>query len=196
MIDNKHMDLLKNQEQLKKEAESILDDLQLITLLSSVGDPKITGSMTLSLMVWPDIDIDVFVMQYPHRDRIIQLLEKLSHNSNMFEFRITDNTKKIVSHYPQGFLLQMKAFINEKVWQFDIWFIQRVDRDETFTEQIQKNLTDEKRTFILHIKESVSKLPQYNKTVFSINIYKAVIEDNIKNVEEFKNYMQEKGIHL
>lgn len=152
--------------------------------------------MALDLMVWPDIDIDVLISKHPERHTIVQLLEELSHNSNIFELRMTDNTQKIVSHYPQGFLLQMKAFINEKIWQFDIWFVRESDRDQTFIKRIQESLTAEKRESILLIKEYVSKLPQYNKTVFSIDIYKAVIENDINTIEEFKNYMKEKQIQL
>jgi hypothetical protein len=52
-------ELLRRQDALQAEAGIVLEDLELVKLLSQLGKPVQLGSSALGLMVWPDIDITV-----------------------------------------------------------------------------------------------------------------------------------------
>ena len=54
-------DLLCRQEALQAEAQSVLIELDLARLLTTVGSLRQTGSSALGLMVWRDIDLAVSV---------------------------------------------------------------------------------------------------------------------------------------
>ncbi len=51
--------LLQRQDTLQREAQTVLAELELVTLLSKAGTLRQVGSSTLGLMVWRDIDLAV-----------------------------------------------------------------------------------------------------------------------------------------
>ncbi|MCL4417194.1 MAG: hypothetical protein M1365_10940, partial [Actinobacteria bacterium] len=54
----------------------------------------------------------------------------------------------------------------------------------------------EKRLIILQIKEALIKNKKYKIEIFSIDVYKAVLEKGVKNLEEFKEYLKSVGKNL
>lgn len=52
-------DLLDRQEALQSEAAAVLEDLNLLAVLSRIGTPQQIGSCASGLMVWRDIDCNV-----------------------------------------------------------------------------------------------------------------------------------------
>jgi hypothetical protein len=52
-------ELLRRQDELQSESRAVLQDLNLVSLLSHAGKPIQLGSSILGLMVWRDIDMDV-----------------------------------------------------------------------------------------------------------------------------------------
>ena len=53
-------ELLERQAHLQAESRALLADLDLMTMLRSAGHPVQIGSSVLGLMVWRDIDIQVY----------------------------------------------------------------------------------------------------------------------------------------
>lgn len=85
------MDLLEQQSQLQKQAKEVLQTLGLISLLKKYGDPVIVGSMSLGLMTWRDLDIEV-VMKKLDMDFIAEICAELVRKSSRrVDFGVIDN---------------------------------------------------------------------------------------------------------
>jgi len=52
-------------------------------------------------------------------------------------------------------------------------------------------MTDDKRGDILAIKEVACTWPEYRRSVCSSDIYRAVLEHNVCDIDQFKSWLQE-----
>jgi len=83
----------------------------------------------------------------------------------------------------------------EGAWKVDIWLTnsEGFRAVSEYGERISKRLTDAIRQSILEIKSACWKHPQYRKGFSSSDIYDAVLDHEIKNVEEFWRFLRDRG---
>lgn len=186
------------QDQLQKEAQEVLKELDLLPLLSKYGIPKIIGSMDLGLMTRRDIDIEVIFKDFGKRElnQIVQtILEK---PLPRIDLTIMDNSDKKNVEIPRGFFLWIKYSGNSELiniynnksiaWPIDCWFLKEEDAEAgNATREIKEKLTSENRKIILEIKSSLMNNPDYKGKFSGLDIYRAVLDKNIKTKEEFLN---------
>ncbi|MBI2594053.1 hypothetical protein HYW44_05435 [Candidatus Daviesbacteria bacterium] len=202
------MNLIKQQNQLQKDAYKVLEKLQLMELLKNFGEPKIVGSLSLGLMTWRDIDIEV-IMKKLDMEFIAEICAKLVRKSSRrIDFGVIDNRDGFNNIRPTGIYLGVKYYskdlkagellgANDKVWKIDIHFVLKKDsKGVQKTQEVADRLTDEIRKIILKIKGVVFKSPKFRKEIFSMDIYNAVLNKGVKNINEFKDYLRERGINL
>lgn len=197
-------DPLNQQEELQKESHQVLEKLNLVEILSKYGKPTLVGSVTLGLMTWKDIDIEV-ITDNPNKEDIANIASTLINLPNYrIDLTVINNEDKHNPHTPKGIYLGIKYFddipiqeqfgASEKVWKIDIWFLTKENAQGAIkTKEIEEKLTDEKRKIILEIKEALATNPKYRKTIFSMDIYNAVLDNEVKNLEEFKGYLSKSG---
>ena len=190
------MDLISEQNKLQAEAKQVLDELNLDKLLSVIGEISILGSYSLSLMTWRDIDIHV-VSPNIFLDNIFDLAKKLLATNDVRKIELQDNSeRKINKHHPDGYYLCIK-FRDKNQWKIDIWFLRNPDESTNkYTEDLKDRLTDEAKIIILDIKNQISNNPKYRKSIFSTDIYDAVMNENVSNLVEFEKYLEGKGKNL
>lgn len=201
--------LLKLQSNLQQQAQQVLKKLKLIELLSKYGRPNIVGSMELGLMTWRDIDIEVIVKD-SNKEFIAEIVATLIRMLlRRIDFGLVDNRGEFNNpKTPKGIYLGLKYFpedlkpeeifgVNEKVWKIDIHFVLSKDSQAIqMTKELASKLTEEKKKAILEIKKEVTKSPKHRKEIFTIDVYNAVLYQGVKNINEFKDYLREKGINL
>lgn len=193
-MDNK--DLFVQQVELQKEGNEVLEKLQLIPLLSKYGKPIIVGSLATGLMTWRDIDIEVITEVNSSQD----LFDMVSH---LF---VIDNARNIIlqnnadyrirKNNPDGLYLGFK-YQDKEVWKFDIWFLsvkQHSGKDDI--EWFNKNINEDNRKIILMIKDQIAIHPEYRKTIFSQDIYDAVLKEKVNTYDEFVNYLKKIGKNI
>lgn len=185
-------DLLGRQDSLQKEARRQLTELELLTLLSPFGDVIVVGSVITGLMTWPDIDLEVIGKHIPTKEAVGEIAKKLFTNQDIFRVWMMDNREKSDIHQPAGLYVGAKRHVGSEVWKFDIWFLkdgdQRSGKDDLGW--VKAGLTPERRNIILSIKDQISDDPMYRKTIFSFDIYKAVLEEGIEDIDGFKEYLK------
>lgn len=195
------MDLLSKQEDLQKEAKEVLSKLNLIDTLSKYGSAQIIGSVALGLMVYRDIDIEVTTNNFIQNSIESLVNDLLQKRSKRIDFVVLDNLEGNNPNAPQGIYIGLKYFglvednnyfsTNPKVWKIDIWFVSPENtKGPGYVAKIKYQLTSEKKRIILEIKKSLVSNPKYKKEIFSIDIYTAVLDKQIKNTEEFKDYLK------
>lgn len=200
-------DLTKLQDELQAEAQQLIEKLGLIKLLSKYGAPTIVGSTALGLLVWRDLDIEVAVDKFS-REYISEIAAILI-NSQTYRVDITfiDNLDKHNPYNPIGLYLGMKYFDStptkveenniDKTWKIDIWFLTPDNlQGKATTENLKNQLTNDNRKYILEIKNIVTHNPLYRKEIRSMDIYTAVLEKGVRNIDEFSQYLNDQGKSL
>lgn len=185
-------DLITRAEKLQAEARQQIEELKLTELLSPFGNVIVVGSVVTGLMTWPDIDIEVIVAGMPSKEEIGGLGKTLFLQNDMVRVWLMDNRKKIDPHQPKGIYLGGKRMVGEVIWKFDIWFLreedQRSGKDDL--RWVSEALTPATKEAILRIKDKVAENPKYRKSIFSIDIYQAVLKEGITDVEGFDEYLK------
>lgn len=181
-------DLLKREEELRKEVDGILYEKGLYNLLENYGEVQLTGSYILKTMYKKDLDISIYNPDlsvtefYELGGKLAELLEP--HGVHYRNTRV-----KFVENRPLEALYWGMEFDE---WKMDLWLITREHFDGAleYCGNIIKNMTDEKRKLILEIKNMASE--NYNRKYSSKELYAAIFKEDIKSIEEFNRYLQEK----
>lgn len=177
---------------IKKEDDEILTQKGLLAILNSYGKPHISGSYSLDLMTWKDLDI------YLEADNISQpdfflLGGKIASAFNPIKMSYRNERVGKTKGLPDG--LYWGAYLgNERAgaWKIDVWAVNTAEckRLLNYCEDIRRQLTPEASLHILNIKSQCWQDPGYRKSYTSMDIYKAVLEKDIITIEGFKNYLQ------
>lgn len=101
--------LLEQQCRLQDEANTVIDDLALTTLLATAGTPVRVGSSALGLMVWRDIDLTV-VCSTLREDIVADIGTQLMTRRGIREVRFVNDSGDLQaeSSYPDGLYLGLR----------------------------------------------------------------------------------------
>jgi hypothetical protein len=186
-------DLLEQQQRLQREADAVHADLRLDELLGGLGDPIRVGSSALGLMVWPDLDVTVAC---PTLDlaAVASVGAELVTHPRVRQLTTLNDTGKWNADptYPDGLYLGLKYRSEAGVeWKVDIWLVDEPERqpDLEHLRTLPPKLTDEARLRILEIKDAWADRPEYGRTVRSVDIYTAVLEDDVMTLEQFEAWL-------
>jgi hypothetical protein len=176
--------------EIRAEADRLLAS-GLRRILDNCGDVHVVGSYALRLMVWRDLDIHIVCAAFDQRrffDLGGQIAELLSPAKMHFRNEFVMQTPEL----PRG--LYWGVYLGDErrgAWKIDIWASDEEGfRHATgFDERLRTVLTDDLRANILRIKSAVWNHPQYRKSFSSADIYRAVIEQKVRDVEGFFEYL-------
>ena len=173
--------------QLKREAEGIIEELNLLRLLTAYGDARVVGSVALDLIVKLDIDIHVLVRNEDLLEVINDIYRKLLNHDSVHEVRISD-------YRDQGVKLGIDFYPGVSGnWSIDIWVTNKVE--ETGFEMIERlrgEMSMEHRKNIMAIKSYYHEGGLLRDGISSL-IYSAVVEKGVQNVNEFMKNLDENG---
>lgn len=184
---------------LKSEADMVLYEYGLLGILKKFGKPIIHGSYSLNLMTWRDLDI------YLENDGMdieqffnlgMRIAEKLKPRRMSFRNEFIGKTTDL----PRGLYWGIYALLSfSDEWKIDIWALDS-DQIKTHTkkfEALKTKIDERNRQSILIVKNHFCKHPKYRKDFFSSDIYESVIEDDVKTIEEFSEWLKQKrGVEL
>lgn len=190
-------DLILQQNNLQKEGNDVLEKLQLLKFLSKYGKPVITGSLATGLMTWRDIDIEL-VDETKSFQNIFETISYLFGIDNIKNIQLNNNIGgRIRAENPNGLYLGFQ-YQDQELWKIDIWFIHNEKKHSGKDDVLwfMNNIDEEKRKSILIIKNQMATHSKYRKTIFSTDIYDAVLKENIKSYEGFIEYLESKGKSL
>ncbi len=190
MADEQDLLLALHQDELHSEGERVLEDLQVVPLLSALGSVRFVGSFALGLMVWRDIDITVFCDDYDP-ERCFEALRPLVRHPRVKKLR-WDNERgplHATDWLPNGYYWGVRYWTDEHIeWKLDIWLLPR-DAESTKRkefEAFQAALTPETRRAILRIKDAWRSNPDYR----SMAVYDAVLTHGARTIEDLRDYLQ------
>jgi hypothetical protein len=181
-------------EELRAEADRLLA-IGLSEILTDYGELNVVGSYALRLMVWRDLDIHL-VRAGQDRKSFFELGARIADLLRPHRMHYRDQTIILTEGLPTG--LYWGVYLGDEregTWKIDIW---QTNSDEfrrvrEYGERVRSRLTDASRRAILEIKTACWKHPQYRRRFSSSDIYDAVLDHGISNVEEFWGFLRNSG---
>jgi len=183
-------------EQLKQQADNLLRDKCIINNLSQFANLNLTGSYTLDLMVWPDIDLQIEITD-KNRDRVrvfTDLAYHFLHDRDFKKINLIHFTPGKKATMPTGMYMGMNCRHGDLDWKIDIWALdpEHQAANEKYMNQVQSALTEPTRIRILDWKHRLLKdgrVPQLG----SYLLYKAILFEKLISDQEIENYLTEHG---
>lgn len=177
--------LIESAAELQRRANEIITDLDLTARLGALGTPVRVGSSRFGLMVNPNIDFEVYTAKPRIRDGF-DLLRAVAEHPGVRQivyrnFLGTDDPGLYwrIDYEDTGAVL----------WDIDVWLVPddhpHAWLADRFARAMERVLTGEARRAILAIKRSIPRA----SGVRGIDIYKAVLEGNVKTAEEFRAWL-------
>lgn len=174
-------------ESLRAEADRMLEESGLGEIIREEGfEPS--GSYDWHVMTWHELDFER-CDNNPTLQEHWELGERFFRNDWVWGMRYIDASRDPRNPGDEGYFWRLDV-INPhggELWLIDLW----TAKPEVFERSAPKRplwrriINDDSRYYILLIKEVVGKLPEYKKSVFSWDIYEAVLEHEVRSVDEF-----------
>jgi hypothetical protein len=178
-------------QRIKKEADAILHNKGLWDLLNPFGIPHLSGSYTLDLMTWRDLDIYLETNDISEKDFFLlggQIAGLLSPVKMSFRNERIGKTEGLPNGLYWGIYLG-----NERAgdWKVDIWAVDTPECQKLIKHcnDIKEKLTPATQQVILDIKSRCWQHPEYRRSFSSTDIYAAVLEKGLTDINEFMAYL-------
>ncbi len=175
---------------LKEEGRKIVEDEGLFEILNSYGETKIVGSYDLDLLVKPDIDFSISIKEFDI-DKYFALCAHITKKLKPSRVKYIDQSiEKLPFGFEDGYYLGLHLLKNDIPWKIDIWvFTPEILKERVaFHNQVKENLNEKNRKILLTIKKEICYSPSY----ISVDLYNAVLFDNVSSLSEFYNWYQKK----
>ena len=168
----------------KTAADRLLYELGLFDKLAEIGKPYIIGSYRMDMMVWNDLDIDI-ENEAMSLEKIYELSTFIINTFHPVWFEAKEEVnadgKKVWFH---GF----ETMITGELWNVDLWFFDKetIAEAENYCDNIADNTSQAQKDTIVSIKSELIERGLYSFEQYkSVDVYKAVMESNVRNVDEF-----------
>ena len=175
-----------NQE-LKAEADLLIERVGLAELLTSYSRWFIGGSYSYDLICWRDLDVYVLEPQHDLK-RCFDVGYEVTQRLAAKKARFTNN----LGGEPNGFYWGIKLGDDRQgAWKLDLWFLGEADyeRHLNYSAEMRRRLTAETRLAILGIKEVYWRRREYRDTITGDLIYRAVLNHGVRSVTEFERFL-------
>jgi hypothetical protein len=190
--------LLRRQAALQQEANDVRASLRLDELLRTVGEPVLVGSAALGLMVWEDLDLTV-ICDSLDLGRVLDVGRSLAFHPDVRALIFRNDTGRWnlePDRYPDGLFLEVRYQREGGAkWRLDLWFVDEPERqpDLRHVRTLPPRLTEHAREAILAIKTVWHVRPEYGSRVTSADIYSAVVEDGVRDVASFEEWLRRRN---
>ena len=182
------MNLLKKQKELHSEGSQLLAQEDLMGILNTYGKVEVGGSYVYELLSHRDLDLGI-ISETLTKDTFGEMVGGLASLSAVIKIKTSDrvNFRTPNEDRPQGYWIGVSYILGGETWNIDIWYQKsewQVDETAKWIERLSK-LSEEQRMTILKLKEELRSQGRYGvgKDYQSVDIYKAVLENNIHSTE-------------
>jgi hypothetical protein len=185
-------------ERLHHAAENILAS-GLRELLQSYGQVQPSGSYYLDLMAWPDIDIYLPLEETTSfYTRFLDLGPQLARIYPIVMLNFRDYQRYPSPELPPGLYWGVRLEEAGLRWKLDIWALapEFIAAKQAELDRFRGMLTPEKRELILEIKQALITHEGRTPSFSGYNIYQAVLEKGLVELDEVKAYLRCQGVEV
>jgi hypothetical protein len=180
-------------DKLKREANALLYDAGFLALLEKYGQVELVGSYASNLMTWRDINLQFLLEDAEDKATVFAMAKEIGVNFDVK--RVVFNHHRLQEETPfnYGLYLGIHLLLRQKTWKIDIWCVGPKDFERTVAEhraQI-KALKSIDRHTILTLKFALIERGDYRNTIWSVDLYRAILEGNILTIEQFDEWRRD-----
>ena len=171
-------------DEIKANADRIIHEFGLLKKLKEVGKTHIIGSYRMNMMAWNDLDIDI-ENQNMSQEKLYEMTILIL---NRFHPVWYEGKKEIDDKGKKVWFLGFETMSTGELWNVDLWFFDRetIANTEAFYDNITKNATQAQKDAVIKIKKCLIAKGLYSDEKYkSIDVYRAVMEKDVKTIEEF-----------
>ncbi len=186
MLDPRYKELLALDVSLRNEADAMLKQTGLGGIITKAGYHPV-GSYVMQTMVWRDLDFEREIDD-PTWEEHWRLGKELADNGHVWKFSGVDAYRDLRNPGEKGFYwgVQFDYPHGGPIWKIDLWSARRGEFESLDKRALwMSRLTEESRSNILEIKNAIWEHPDYRKTLLSVHVYEAVLENGIQGIESF-----------
>ena len=186
--------ITESDEALHREADGLLD-AGLRDALATYGEVHVIGSYALRLMTWRDLDIHV-VRDPPDVARFFELGGAIAALLEPHRMQFRDERRVGTVGLPRG--LYWGVYLGDEragAWKIDVWSTDRAGLEDVrlHGERLAARLSGASRQTILKIKSACWRHPEYRRAFSSADIYSAVLDHGVAEVEGFWRFIGRTG---
>jgi len=186
--------ITESDEALHREADGLLD-AGLRDALATYGEVHVIGSYALRLMTWRDLDIHV-VRDPPDVARFFELGGAIAALLEPHRMQFRDERRVGTVGLPRG--LYWGVYLGDEragAWKIDVWSTDRAGFEDVrlHGERLAARLSGASRQTILKIKSACWRHPEYRRAFSSADIYSAVLDHSVAEVEGFWRFIGRTG---
>lgn len=191
--------LLEAEAKLQQEAKTLLQNKSLWEPFLTKGKIIPCGSFDLGLLVYGDLD--VYFEPHDPREVTATFAAAMEQAGKMDEIQTIRFERDLYKREPkalQGLYLQFKFDNGIRVWQIDIWSVDKAQQDAFLKEHEarKEKLKPQTRELILKLKRELMADKGKAPSFCSFHVYKAVLEEGLTELEDIKTYLVKQGIKL
>jgi hypothetical protein len=179
-------ELIELDRSLRNEAVRVLDVSGLGAVLRHEGYQPV-GSFTMRTMTWRDLDFER-VAGEPDWDRHWRLGTTLAGLSWVWQLSCINAYRK-PGNVEEGLYwgLRLSDPKGGPVWKVDLWTARQEEFARGYPDRSRWEtlMTEDARVRILAIKKAVCGLPQYRRDILSVDIYRAVLDEGVNDLDQF-----------
>ncbi|MDE7243695.1 MAG: hypothetical protein K2O18_06945 [Oscillospiraceae bacterium] len=173
-----------NNKDRKLQADRILYEFGLFKKIEEIGNAHIIGSYRMDMMAWNDLDIDV------ENDAMSlgRLYELTAFITKIFHPLWYEAKEEVDTAGKRAWFHGFETTITGELWNIDLWFFDKaaISKAESYCDNIVRNTSQAQKEVIMDIKRGLIKRGIYSFEQYkSIDVYKAVMENGVKNIHEF-----------
>ncbi len=176
-------------ETLRKEGQKVLEKSGIGDIIYRAGFHPV-GSFVMKTMTWRDMDFEHYA-ENPDWSEHWELGGKLAELDWVWSLHCNDSyrdprTPEDAGYY-WGLRVSDPGWNDDKFWKIDLWTARKeeFERSSPNRELWNSLLTDDSRQTILAIKEKLWDHPDYRRSLLSVHIYEAVLENGVTGIDEF-----------
>jgi hypothetical protein len=187
-------ELSARQSLLRQEAAALLEELHRSGILVDIGPLAVAGSYVSELMSWRDLDVMLQVgADYSPKD----VLQLISHLMELLEVIGFDYRDERAHRSPTGqsrderYHIPLMIDRGAGIWRLDLtlWLHDLHQNLTAWHESLRDSITDDQRAAVLRIKDVWFRLPNYPDQISGLDIYTAVLEDDVRTPSQFKGWL-------
>lgn len=179
------MDLLAQAKGWQQEADDLLAESRLRSVLSPIGEVHYTGSYDYGVLLGADIDIYVFVpgdkAKESARTALDVLIEQNYWNGYLY-YDFAAHPSVYHPGFPESYYVGVKGDYRGHRWKIDIWFGPREVLSKG-NDWIKDSMTDDARQVILTLKQARNDGQLHAE---SHEMYTAILKHGVKDVDSFR----------
>ena len=188
------MDPLKRAARLKREADFILQAVNLVEIVQPYGRITPTGSYYLDVMIYPDIDLYLSPVSI---EALFAIGSQLAACDLVFQVVFE---KSQTPRLPGGLYLKPRIRYGEwgRPWKIDIWSLadEVIDRQMAEIHRFKQAMTAEIQEQISRYKYAILTASQRTPMYSGYHICKAFIDEGLTDFQAVTAYLIAQGIRM